>query len=143
MKTENTSPFVAGWGHTRMYSHKFNQILLVIPLLYNTINVNHIINFISNLNLLGEKYKMTNVLQQVQVLMVGVQECRQKYIRASYFYNMLADVRFNNSYVICAGQSEGGKDACQGDSGGPLMLPVHEDGRHYFYQIGIVSWGMG
>jgi secreted trypsin-like serine protease len=37
--------------------------------------------------------------------------------------------------MLCAGASEGGRDACQGDSGGPLVAR----GR----LIGLVSWGSG
>lgn len=48
-----------------------------------------------------------------------------------------------SSTVLCAGHLAGGKDSCQGDSGGPLMLPVHEGGEFPFYQIGVVSYGIG
>jgi secreted trypsin-like serine protease len=45
----------------------------------------------------------------------------------------------DGSYVaarmVCAGESQGGRDACQGDSGGPLVA----QGR----LIGLVSWGSG
>ncbi|XP_057339605.1 serine protease nudel [Microplitis mediator] len=44
--------------------------------------------------------------------------------------------------IICAGLSEGGKDACQGDSGGPLMCNV-PDSNSRWYVAGIVSHGEG
>lgn len=53
--------------------------------------------------------------------------------------------RLFNERVICAGIPEGGKDSCQGDSGGPLMLPIFnkEHKTFPFYQIGVVSYGVG
>ncbi|KAJ9596142.1 hypothetical protein L9F63_027233, partial [Diploptera punctata] len=50
-------------------------------------------------------------LQQVQVNIVDQQECNRNY----RLYGGVTD------RMICAGVSQGGKDACQGDSGGPLV----------------------
>lgn len=45
--------------------------------------------------------------------------------------------------IICAGWSEGGRDACQGDSGGPLMCRIPIDSSNRWYIAGIVSHGEG
>ncbi|XDA72380.1 hypothetical protein R6Z07F_002659 [Ovis aries] len=44
--------------------------------------------------------------------------------------------------MLCAGDLEGGKDACQGDSGGPLVCQK-KTRKSEWYQLGIVSWGVG
>ncbi|GGX27265.1 S1 family serine peptidase [Streptomyces lomondensis] len=45
------------------------------------------------------------------------------------------DGTYDARSMLCAGETEGGRDACQGDSGGPLVA----QGR----LIGLVSWGIG
>ncbi|KAM8919391.1 serine protease 52-like [Lycaon pictus] len=44
--------------------------------------------------------------------------------------------------MMCAGNIQEGKDACQGDSGGPLVCQK-KDNQSIWYQLGIVSWGVG
>nr|AEM98353.1 venom serine protease [Bombus ardens ardens] len=68
-------------------------------------------------------------LLEVQVPVISNTECKNSYARFA-----TAHVTDN---VLCAGYTQGGKDACQGDSGGPLMLPK----KFTFYQIGVVSYG--
>jgi secreted trypsin-like serine protease len=41
--------------------------------------------------------------------------------------------------MLCAGESDGARDACNGDSGGPLF--TMKDGKAV--QVGVVSWGAG
>lgn len=65
-----------------------------------------------------------DVLYEVDVPIISNFEC-------SGAYDGLTD------NMVCAGYSEGGKDACQGDSGGPLVAEV--DGSTYL--VGVVSWG--
>ena len=45
------------------------------------------------------------------------------------------------SKYVCAGYSEGGKDACQRDSGGPLVC--HDNIKDKWIQNGMASWGLG
>lgn len=67
-------------------------------------------------------------LRYVEVPIVSDADCR-----ASYGDQLREDE------MICAGVTEGGKDACNGDSGGPLVC---EDANGQ-YLCGIVSWGYG
>ncbi|XP_068444384.1 serine protease 27-like [Clinocottus analis] len=67
-----------------------------------------------------------DVLQEVDVPIVGNNECRCTYPELT-------------KYMICAGFKRGGKDACQRDSGGPL---VTKQGSVWI-QSGVVSFGNG
>lgn len=66
------------------------------------------------------------VLQEVDVPIVSNSACNVAYG---------GDITAN---MLCAGYTQGGKDACQGDSGGPLVV---SDGVGGWRLAGIVSWG--
>jgi secreted trypsin-like serine protease len=68
-------------------------------------------------------------LQQVQVPIVSLSDCKE-----SYGSEITAR-------MICAGLPAGGKDSCQGDSGGPLI--VRDSQGRWQVLAGIVSWGEG
>ena len=86
---------------------------------------------------------LANVLQEVNLPLVTLQECRAA-LGGAVTENM-----------VCAGGLEGeeiiikiitncdnnNQDACQGDSGGPLM--GLEPGEDRIYLAGVVSWGVG
>lgn len=57
---------------------------------------------------------LSNVLQQVQIPIVGNAECKKKFEDAGEF-EYGREYRFNETYVLCAGFTDGGKDACQGE----------------------------
>lgn len=67
-------------------------------------------------------------LRQVTVPIVSNEECRK-----AYSYDEITD------NMLCAGYSEGGKDACLNDSGGPLIV----QDRGVRKLAGLVSWGIG
>ena len=69
-----------------------------------------------------------DLLMQVDVPIISNPECRRSYGSTV------------SAGMVCAGYSNGGKDACTGDSGGPLMVP---DGLGSYALAGIVSWGKG
>ena len=76
----------------------------------------------------SEEGVLSYELQQVQLPIVSEEECT----------NSMG--RMINENLLCAGYSEGGKDACHGDSGSPLVVP---DGEGGWQLAGIVSFGIG
>ncbi|XP_077062346.1 uncharacterized protein LOC143714793 [Siphateles boraxobius] len=69
-----------------------------------------------------------NVLQEVEVPIIGNRQC-----------NCLYGVGNITDNMICAGLLEGGKDSCQGDSGGPMVSRQSS----VWVQSGVVSFGIG
>lgn len=90
-------------------------------------------------NLHERAKQMSPVLMQVQLPVVSNDKCKESYEKIG---RAQKDAQFSDR-VLCTGFEEGGKDSCQGDSGGPVMLPIYQNGSFPFYQIGIVSWGIG
>lgn len=79
------------------------------------------------------------LLQELQINVLGNDVCKDRYKKVG---KLISEKQFDDA-VLCAGVLTGGKDSCQGDSGGPLMAPsVYGQVSHYF-QIGVVSYGIG
>lgn len=85
----------------------------------------------------GERAQINPILMETQVPVIENEVCKEDYKRIG---KLLADAQFDEN-VMCAGYREGGSSSCLGDSGGPLMLPIFENGKFPFYQIGVVSHG--
>lgn len=77
------------------------------------------------------------ILQMLKVPVLENKDCEDGYKTLG----KVASAKQFDEGIICAGFLEGGKDACQGDSGGPLFLDSFS--HHYYYQVGIVSYGIG
>lgn len=95
--------------------------------------------FIAGWGSLEEEGEMSPVLQQIQLPVIDNKVCRSAFRREDKIFS-------KNQFfegIICAGFLAGGTDNCQGDSGGPMMLPQHMNGIFPFYQIGVVSYGIG
>lgn len=79
------------------------------------------------------------VFQELQLPVLNNADCKKKYKEIG---KLNLDAQFSQ-LALCAGYMSGGRDSCTGDSGGPLMLPVFENGKFSFVQIGIVAYGIG
>eukprot|EP00096_Caligus_rogercresseyi_P010125 TRINITY_DN357_c0_g2_i1.p1 TRINITY_DN357_c0_g2~~TRINITY_DN357_c0_g2_i1.p1 ORF type:complete len:531 (-),score=72.03 TRINITY_DN357_c0_g2_i1:202-1656(-) len=76
-----------------------------------------------------EKGPQPSVLQEVTLRLWSNEKCNETYGDSSP-----AGI---TEHMICAGKQ--GKDSCSGDSGGPMMKAKGDK----WFQIGIVSWGIG
>jgi secreted trypsin-like serine protease len=82
-------------------------------------------------NLSGNGSNYPTTLRQVEVPLVSRNDCND-----ANSYDGAITLR-----MICAGESDGGKDACDGDSGGPLIVRDEQD--QWRVLAGVVSWGIG
>jgi len=76
-------------------------------------------------------YDTSSILMQVGVPVISSRQCSSNYKSAS--------IEIDSDAMICAGYSQGGKDACQGDSGGPFVTK----GTNGYTLQGVVSFGVG
>ncbi|XP_077303189.1 serine protease 27-like [Lithobates pipiens] len=75
---------------------------------------------------------INGTLQEVMTPLIDHITCQEMYCNGGINQNIQDE-------KICAGYMDGQKDSCQGDSGGPLVCKV----QGVWYQVGIVSWGLG
>ena len=85
----------------------------------------------------GKAGKLQAILNYVEVPIVSHRQCQESLDSTEELSN---NFRLHESF-ICAGR-EKGKDSCQGDGGSPLICPISNK-EGYYYQAGIVSWGIG
>ena len=97
----------------------------------------------------GSLLRTSTILQQLAIPLKGRRTCARS----------LEDVKLVDSFteqMMCAGytageETESGevidftgqRDSCEGDSGGPLVRSKKINDEDIYYQIGIVSWGVG
>ncbi|XP_030755616.1 phenoloxidase-activating factor 2-like isoform X2 [Sitophilus oryzae] len=84
--------------------------------------------------------KHSSILKKVSLPLVRRNDCQKalRRTRLGPFYTL------HESFVCAGGEMK--KDTCQGDGGSPLVCPIRgekEVGRSRYYQMGIVSWGIG
>lgn len=84
----------------------------------------------------GRRGKYQTKLKKIELPIVPNKQC-QKQFRKTVLGNYF---RLDKSF-ICAG-GEFGKDTCQGDGGSPLVCQI-PNATNFYYQSGIVSWGIG
>lgn len=81
----------------------------------------------------GSKY--SEVLKKVEFPILSHDNCESRLRKTRL------GERFSLHYSFICGGGEKGADMCKGDGGGALVCPI--DGHDgYYYQAGIVSWGI-
>ncbi|XP_078245845.1 mannan-binding lectin serine protease 1 isoform X3 [Pogona vitticeps] len=76
--------------------------------------------------------RLPDALMEIEIPLTDHGVCKEAYAKLQ---------KVVTEDMICAGESQGGKDACSGDSGGPMVTFNNRTGR--WHLIGTVSWGDG
>ena len=78
----------------------------------------------------------TNSLRKIKLPIVDHESCE-----FSLRTKMGQSFTLHSSF-LCAG-GELFKDTCKGDGGSPLVCKLYDGEPEYYYQVGIVAWGIG
>lgn len=138
-KDGHTDLAVLYMEHEVQFSDAVKPICLPLSDTIRTKNFIGYTPFVAGWGRTQEGGKSASVLQELQIPIIANDECRTLYDKIG---KVFSQKQFDNA-VMCAGALEGGKDSCQGDSGGPLMLPQRFGQNFYYFQVGIVSYGIG
>lgn len=87
-------------------------------------------------NIFGKEGKYQVILKKVELSVVPYQSCQSSLRTTRLGKRFVLDKSFT-----CAG-GVAGQDTCRGDGGSPLVCPVPGN-PNYYYQAGIVAWGIG
>ncbi|KFB49719.1 hypothetical protein ZHAS_00018371 [Anopheles sinensis] len=87
-------------------------------------------------NIFGKEGKYQVILKKVELPVVANKQCQK----------LLRETRLGKRFILhpsfmCAG-GVAGQDMCRGDGGSPLVCPI-SGAPGYYYQAGIVAWGIG
>ena len=84
----------------------------------------------------GQEGQYQVVLKKIDLPVIERDRCTEMFRKTRLGKHFILNESF-----ICAG-GEAGKDSCKGDGGSPLVCPIPGNSG-YFYQAGIVAFGIG
>ncbi|XP_052873058.1 phenoloxidase-activating factor 2-like isoform X2 [Anopheles cruzii] len=87
-------------------------------------------------NIFGKEGKYQVILKKVQLPVVPHAKCQES-LRTTRLGRRFV---LHNSFLCAGGRA--GEDTCRGDGGSPLVCPI-PGSPTYYYQAGIVAWGIG
>ncbi|XP_058130290.1 phenoloxidase-activating factor 2-like [Anopheles ziemanni] len=87
-------------------------------------------------NIFGQEGKYQVILKKVELPVVTNNQCQGALRRT----RLGRRFRLHPSFMCAGGVA--GQDTCRGDGGSPLVCPIAE-APEYYYQAGIVAWGIG